>query len=699
MIMITRLTFFILILAFAVAVEQWKPYTTDMITFYGCGNYVRRTLTFGKKGTSYKDFCLNENALGTLIGCYGDVGENKTENYHFLVHSCIEEYNVSISMSNITAAYDLLLRKGVTLQLLQERKYNATKEALKTPVFLNKTMSQLFLKAEKNYLDIYTNSTYYGLGAIGYWILVCLVGAIANWSFIIYPNFRFVFNGPISKFWRQRVTLPALVCKKQAAAQKFSFLSFLIPSRIESIVSIGFFALLIAFNAAEIKAVENDPIFKLKVLSLIRFTAVRTGVVCTILVPLLLLFGGRNNFLMWLTRWKYSTFVAYHRWIGRWVVLMAFIHTICYTRYYLINGNYKTQMIRTYVIWGLVAVISGSLILFQGLLYLRRRWYEVFFLVHILLAVFFVVGTWYHVIDLGYGQFMYASFAVWAFDRVLRAVRLASFGFPHAEINLMEDRIEVIVPKPSYWKPVVGGYAWLYFGDKALFWQSHPFTYLSEDDKLYFYCKIHSGITYNLFKKLSVMPGGSCTMRVGVDGPYGSSNPIKHHSDVVFVAGGSGLPGILDEFNHLAKEGSSKHRLKLNWIVRDARTFQFMSKHLELYSLLQTEINVFVSQPGLIDVTQSLDVSNDTDLKSELKQEVGDGISQLQSNYPNINFFPRRPDIEDFVKENISEASNSIAFVCCGPPTMVDDLRYYVVQNIDKTKKRVDFYDTLEVWT
>lgn len=690
------LTFFVFTIA--IAVEHWEPYTADKVSFYGCGNYIRKSLSYGKKGTSYKDFCINQNALGTLMGCYEDVSQKNTENYHFLINKCLKEYNVTINMSNFTAAYDLLLRKGVTWKLLKDRNYDATKDVLNTPVFLNRTISQLYFRGEKNYLDIYTNSTYYGLGAIGYWLMVCIIGSVANWSLIIFPNLRFMLNGPMAKFWRRRVTLPALVCKKQAVAQRFSVLSFLIPSRMESLVSLGFFFLLIAFNAAEIKSIDNDPIFKLKTLALIRFTAVRTGVLSTVLIPLLLLFGGRNNFLMWLTRWKYSTFMAYHRWIGRWVVLMAFLHTLCYTKYFLLNGNYRVQMVKTYIVWGLVAVICGTIILFQGLLYLRRRWYEFFFVLHMLLAVFFVVGTWYHVDDLGYGQFMYASFAVWTFDKVLRAGKLLSFGFPQSQINLLDDRIEVIVPRPMFWNPVVGGYAWLYFGNKAQFWQSHPFTYVCDADKIFFYCKIRSGITYSLFKKLSVIPGGSLTMRVGVDGPYGSSNPIKHHSDVVFVAGGSGLPGLLDEFKNLAKRGNSKQRLVLNWIIKDVNTFQFMSRHFEQFSMSKTEINVYVSQSSLTNPMQLLNASNELDDKCDAKVEATDSISKLPI-YPGVNFFFIRPDTKNLVEEYILEASNSVAFVCCGPPGMVDDLRWHVVQKIDETKKRVDFYDTLEVWT
>lgn len=681
------------------AAEPWKAYKPSVLTFYGCGNYVNDVASFTKTGVIWEDVCSNLNALGTVMSCFIEVGRNTTNVFKEVMHYCEEYSFVTMSLDNFTDGYNNLMKNGVTLSLLNETHYNKSQEQLSTPVFLDKSTSLLYVRAEQNFLDIYTHSTYFGIGAVGYWVVVCLVGAVINWSVILFPNLRYQFNGPIGKFWRQRVALPALIGKMQATAQNWSFFSFLIPSRLETVVSFGFFVLLVGFNAAELKTVDNDPIFPSKSVILLRYIADRTGIICTILIPVLLLFGGRNNFMMWITRWKYSTFMTYHRWIGRWIVLMAFIHSVCYSEVFILEDEYSEEMAETYVVWGIVATTCGALILFQGLLVLRRKWYEIFFILHILLAIFFVVGTWYHVYELGYAQFMYACFAVWAFDRLLRAIRLVSFGFPEAQINLLVDRLEIIVPKPSYWKPTVGGYAWLYFGDKALFWQSHPFTYISGDNEITFYCKIHSGATYTLFKRLSMTPGGSLSMRVGVDGPYGASNPVTNHSDVVFVAGGSGIPGILDEFKDLAKNVDSNQTLKLNWVVRDAGDFRSMSKHFGDFSNQERiEVNVYVSRQCVLDASQVLEASKEADLKQETVSESSDSISVLKSNNPSINFFSGRPVIKDIVKESISNAGTSVAFVCCGPTAMVDEMRYEVVNSIDQTEKRIDFYDTLEVW-
>lgn len=692
-----KLLLFSLLATFALAVRNWEAYGTEQATLYSCRNYIVHTVSFGKSTSN--PLCSNPNALATLVGCYVELGKNNSKMYELPKFYCEHRYNQTLTDQNFTDAYNNLMQNGVPIAELKARNYNMTKESLKTPVFLDPAVVRHYYKAQAHFYEVYTNSTYYGIGTVGYWVLVCLVGAFANWSMILFPKLRFYFNGPISKFWRKQISLPAFILRKQAVPQKLGLFWFLVPSRLESIISIAFVLLLIGVNAAEMTYIPDDPIFDTKTLALLDYVGNRTAIVCTLLIPILLLFGGRNNFLMWLTRWKYSTFVTYHRWVGRWVVLMAFIHSICFTKYFILEDEYAEEMAETYLIWGVVATTCGCLIAFQGLLYLRRKWYESFLVIHILLAIFFVVGTWYHVIDLGFGQVMYAAFAVWAFDRVVKVIRLVSFGFPKAEVTLLQDRIEVIVPRPAHWKPIAGGYAWLHFGHRMYFWQSHPFTYVYDKNTITFYCAVHSGLTNLISKQLSISPGKSCAIRVGVEGPYGNSNPIKHHSDVVFFAGGNGIPGPLAEFKELQENSASKQRLTLNWILRDSVMFEEMSKHFAGLISSNAEINIYITRP-VVGENLSMKESKEAELrKNESHSEETDRDSSLQLEYPTFNFFYVRPNLMSLVETSISECSNSVAFVGCGPAAMIDDLRQCVVQNIDKTQKRVDFYDNLEVWT
>ena len=55
--------------------------------------------------------------------------------------------------------------------------------------------------------------------------------------------------------------------------------------------------------------------------------------------------------------------------------------------------------------------------------------------------------------------------------------------------------------------------------------------------------------------------------------------------------------------------------------------------------------------------------------------------------------------IGDIVSNEIHESIGSVAFVACGHPAMVDEIRYFACQNIGNPEnKRVDFYEQLQVW-
>ena len=62
------------------------------------------------------------------------------------------------------------------------------------------------------------------------------------------------------------------------------------------------------------------------------------------------------------------------------------IHAGCFT--IALGSSYGPVMKLPFMIWGTAATVIAGLMLFQGMLYLRRKWYEVFLIGHIILAIF-----------------------------------------------------------------------------------------------------------------------------------------------------------------------------------------------------------------------------------------------------------------------------------------------------------------------
>lgn len=680
---------------FTKAFADSEPYilSPEYTVFTGCAKCVFKTVIYSNAYMDYSQFCLDKNALSTLLGCYNDVNKNSSDFLQFIIDQCETNYGLELNQVNITEGYNNLAQNGVSLQEFEKTHYSMSYDPPTYPVFVNSTLAKAFIEGEKRYDKKLTDSTYFGIAAVSYWIFVCLVGALFNWTMIIFPKPTLLSNSRFVTFCKKNVILPALVCKKRSRQQNFGLFSFLIPSRLETIVCSIYMFLLIGFCASVVSDHHNNPVFNSDENTLLKYIADRCGTVCIFTIPLLLLFGGRNNFLIWFTRWKFSTFITFHRWIGRTVVLLALVHGCCYSSVFTLAKDYSEAIAETFITWGLVALTCGCLICFEGLLFIRRRWYETFLVIHILLAMFFVIAAWFHVSVNGYQNVLYACFAVWGTDRLVRVVRVLVFGFPQSEVRLIEEKLEVRIPKPAHWNPVPGGCAWLYFGDKFWFWQSHPFCYIWDEDTVTFYCKVQSGITLKLRNRLEQSVDSVLPIRVAVEGPYGHAHPIRHHSDVVFVAGGNGFPGIFSEFKSMLHALGSKQRVKFNWIVKDSNSFELMSKHFKELSNSFAEINVFFTRSQ----TNMKDPS-DIDENEKCESASSDSFIEFLRNHPEINFQTGRPDLEHLVQTEITEAGNSVAFVCCGPAVMVDDMRSLIVKEIDHTAKRVDFFDTLEVW-
>ena len=735
---------FLLLFIFIVGIKTVDADGGAPYTHYGlagriassCSGAVSATATFCDPTSpyAYTCYCIDPNALAMIAGCYHILDKMSPEFVSKLSEKC-EISGLSISFDQFEAAYDNYT--SLAKDPADIKDFNAT-IPIDIPVKLNSTLVKLYVEAYDQFLGNYDDSLYYGSGVLGYWAFVFLVATIVNWSKIIFPGLVGKFTGPISNKWRKHITLPAAASKNKTNEKPFlKVFDFLVPSRLETLILVGFVAVTIACCSANIRSVENDPVFATRRLAIVRYVADRTGIVVSVNMPLLILFAGRNNFLQWLTRWNFATFIAYHRWVARVIFILVVIHAACFTTSFCIYGYYAADMKETYLIWGTLATVAGGIIMVQGMLYLRRKWYEMFLIIHIIMAALFIGGAWIHVDELGYVWFYYATVAVWVFDRLVRIGRLVVFGCPKSEVILLADEtLKVIVPKPSYWKSVPGGHAFIHFMRPSCFWQSHPFTFTSSEDqdKIVLYCKVKGGVTHGLYQYLATHPGRTTQIRVALEGPYGESTAAKRYDSAVFVAGGNGIPGIYSEIHDLAIRSKSniKQSLKLVWVVREYRSLYWFYE--EMLALKGTKINttIYITKPESHAYVEEFNnriplITNESDSDADIavekkhekiednysfkeKDSSGDSSSEepvdknriieiVKSELSHVTFKEGRPSMEEMVLQEIDESNGSVAFVTCGHPVMVDDLRHSVVKNLDNSKgKRVEFFEQLQVW-
>ncbi|CAH2353395.1 ferric/cupric reductase transmembrane component 2 [[Candida] railenensis] len=703
----------------ATSEEDFYWYGKGILMYYSCTDVMAYSATWCD-ADDYACSCHNPWAMATLAGCinYGNPpnGDEKE-----IWSYCAEYYAYTIDNATWYGAYENFTKNAVNVSA--DPDFNTT-EVIDYPILLDLSLLGPELKSYEAFLGNYNDSLYYGAGILGYWALVFLLAIIFNWSKFLFPGFMKWCTGPISNFWRANVTLPALGGKhKDKEVTYLRFIKFLVPSRLESVVIFGFILVTTLVNAINYHWSEGDPEWPTRKEAMWRYSADRTGIVSVILMPLLILFAGRNNFLLWLTGWNYATFITYHRWLSRVTLVLVIVHSAVYTKDLIFYDELAMEYAETYLLWGGVGTVAGGVIWIQSFLYLRRNWYELFLLGHIIMAALFIAGTWIHVVTLGYVWFLYPSVALWSFDRGVRILRLLHFGFPKAEVSLLaNETLKVVVRRPKFWPATPGGHAFVHFLRPSCFWQSHPFTFTSTVDaeNIVVYCKVKGGVTHGLYQYLTAHPGKTAQIRVTFEGPYGEPTAARTSDTAVFIAGGNGIPGIYSECMDLATRavGNSKKAVNLHWIIKDYNSLFWFYDEIAALKNTNVQCTVHVTRSAFhVEKTDDEVIEHDLDenVSTEQSEEVekksssinfsttenvdADIIHKIRVGLNHVTFLEGRPALDKLVKTEIEESSGSVAFVTCGNPVMVDEVRYYVAHSLHDSKgKRIDFYDQLQIW-
>ena len=273
---------------------------------------------------------------------------------------------------------------------------------------------------------------------------------------------------------------PSIIGTKYA--RPFSRLLGIAPTIGQALYIAMFFILNLVLSAVNYSRAQPNPFGLSPREETLFYIGLRTGHIAYGLLPLLILFSSRNNFLLWITNWSYSTYILMHRWVARIFAIQAIIHSITLLAQNKSQGAYASESTQPYWQWGIVATVITCAMLIFSHVYFRRIAYEAFLFLHILFAILVIVGCWYHVVlEWGhnfYDNWLFAACAVWFFDRLLRVVRTAKNGVRHAVVTeIGSDHVRIDVPGVR-WASKPGYVAFAYF--PTLYplrpWQNHPLS-------------------------------------------------------------------------------------------------------------------------------------------------------------------------------------------------------------------------------
>ncbi|ODV78161.1 uncharacterized protein CANTADRAFT_7613 [Suhomyces tanzawaensis NRRL Y-17324] len=698
-----------LTLSSAFALNGVIIYHKKDLAIEACTLLIAKSATLFNK-TDKAGYCSvkNQQALGTMAHCMEQLPYKKSRQ-SFLDYC--DKKNHSITEEQYLAAYDNATSHLVKNVTADDPTYKITKLYYK-PVALSQVKVKGAWESEVGRYYNYNWAHWYGIALASYWFFVMLIAGICNLTYFLFPNFVKKLTGSTINAYRKHVTLPALFGKSHAHHLQFlKVFQVLLPTRLESILVFIWVAMTIIFMSVKYKHDKPNVIWPKSIaIEIGRKIGDRTGIAVLYVIPTLILFAGRNNFMQWVSGWPYSRFVYIHKWLARAAFLMIVVHAVGMTYNGIGLGKFVFRNNKDYMRFGYVATVAAGLMMFQSLLVFRRTNYELFLAFHILLAVLFILGGWRHTTEDGFQQFYYAATAIWVFDRVVRLARLAAFGIRSAEVRLVaNETLRVTMTRPSYWVPYPNCNAYIHFIRPTCFWQSHPFTIVdsvTEHNTITFYLKVKGGITHGLYQYLSKQPDNTAMIKVSIEGPYGQRSAMSRFENTVFLAGGNGIPGLYDEATQIAKKRSGG--VKLVWVIRHFRSIEWFYPELLKLKNSGVETTIFVTQPhlGLTNpiVPHALDGSDDElerseeeeEKKSENLEESNDYIQNVKNKLNFIEFREGRPDIYEYVAQEIAQTNGPIAFGTCAHAKMVDEARKSVADHLNDTKYRVELFEQLQ---
>lgn len=464
-----------------------------------------------------------------------------------------------------------------------------------------------------------------------------------------------------------------------------------IPSRLHSLMLLVYFI----GNIIACSVVDYQP-ERAHVLAELRG---RAGAIAAWNMIPCLIFAGRNNPLIWLTRVSYDTFNLLHRWTGRIVILEVLAHTA----FWLINevevngwAGARQKTGDAFIYWGIIAtvffVVKGVLALSP----IRHAYYEFFLGTHRTIALICILGVYQHLTIPNLPQVPYIIIVilVWALELLARLVWIVYYNVAlrdHTDV-LVEAlpgeavRLSFHLVRRLNFTPGSHVHAWL---PRMSWFSSHPFSLAWAEDhevlpanngenaeaakesetnqnskhkiKCTVSCVVRAekGMTRTLYNKAANAPNRFITLAAAIEGPYGGHEALDSYGTVLLFAGGVGITHQMGFVRQLV-QGSingtvATRKVVLVWSVT----------HLEHMTWVKPWMDQVLALKGRKGVLECV-------------IHVTRGKADADSKSGGVMIRKGRCDIQKTVDRVFADRIGAMAVTVCGPGMFSDDVRHAV---------------------
>jgi len=431
---------------------------------------------------------------------------------------------------------------------------------------------------------------------------------------------------------------------------------------------------------------------------------IRAEWVATAMAPWLYATATKRNFLVYFTGVSFKRIMDFHKW-APWICLyMSILHT--WTMIIRIERQQPWHYTITHnkLYWnGFIPLLALGWLCVMSVGPIRARFYESFFIFHMLAAFVFLVGMYIHLENvLESWQYMHAATVLWAAGILWRLLAYSlDHGWfsrvPRAAIEAMpSDAIRLRIPVPSGRTWSAGSYVYLRFLSIKP-WESHPFTISSlpapshsgeEGNEMVFVLRPRDGMTARL-KSLAnmstVQPMRACL----IDGPYGGfMDSLRACDTVLLIGGGTGLAALISIAQSLNRCGPARGMscctaLEVHWAIRDSGCLEWFREQLvEIQN-----VKIYVTNETQADqVHQDQAIAIEENDKDQVGiKEIGVEIKEKdveKSSTPSLRSLTQysRPNLPEVIQKAAARYSGRLGVMVCGPYSMVTEVRNSVAK-------------------
>ncbi|KAK7991930.1 hypothetical protein PG988_000724 [Apiospora saccharicola] len=288
----------------------------------------------------------------------------------------------------------------------------------------------------------------------------------------------------------------------------------------------------------------------------------------------------KNTPLAILTSYSYERLNPLHQVAGYLTAVYMVLHAAIYSGYFIQKARWEVmheELVTAGIVLGFVmlaAVVEAFI--------LRRFNYELFYVVHVVLFTVMLITLGLHRPEVNKERIAIITClaaGLWVADRLIRMSRLM-YNSVNNEATLHplpQGGTQILLKKPLH-RAVPGTHCFVWLPRVRLF-ETHPFTIVATSPTELI-VNSYNGFTRSLHKYATKNPGA--TLRVSLEGPYGTFPDPILFDKVICVAGGSGATFTFGMASNMLQKmtKNTKSSIDFIWAVRSRDNLSWFADHL-----------------------------------------------------------------------------------------------------------------------